>query len=60
MKKKEDGQIAININIAPDINNAIPVSKTEKTNSLSKSPKSDTLNKESTKNKPSESKTSPN
>jgi hypothetical protein len=62
-KKKDEGQIAININIIPDANNVIPVSKTEKTNNLSKSPKPDASKRESkeqsTKKKPSKNNTSP-
>jgi hypothetical protein len=62
-KKKDADQIAININIIPDANKVIPISKTEETNNLSKSPKPDTSkreNKEKTTNKkPSHNNTSP-
>jgi len=55
-KKKENGQIAININILPETKKAIPISKTKETKIRSKSPKPDASKREprekSTNNKP--------
>jgi len=62
-KKKGNGQIAININIVPEPNKVIPISKTEEIKSRSKSPKFDASKREtsekSTNNKPRKSNTSP-
>ena len=63
-KNKDNGQITNNISISPDMSNAPPLRKTEKTTSLQKTSKSSTTKKETsekiTKKKPSKKNTSPN